>query len=106
ALLSHRPSLRAEQAVGAARQWTNMGESTQRLASLRRVDRDVVVGQPAHSGRQAPVPDGLQVTTNEAALVGLALRVGLGLQPMAPLAADRVIDRQAEARRRGPGARR
>src|SRR5437763_6672611 len=65
-LLRHRPSLRAEQAVGATRQWTRAGDGTQRLAALGRIDRDVVIRQASHSGRKAPVPDRLEVTTDEA----------------------------------------
>src|SRR6266853_1145622 len=92
--------------VGATGQWTHAGDSTQRLAALGRIDRDVVVSQAAHPGREAPVPDRLEITTDEACLVGLALRFGLRLQPVAPVAADGVIDRQAEAGRGGSCARR
>src|SRR5256712_2509205 len=78
-LLGHRPSLPAEQAVGAPRQWTHAGEGPERLAAFGRIDRDVVVSQAAHPGGETPVPDCLEVATDEACLIGLALRVGLGL---------------------------
>src|SRR5439155_9844284 len=105
-LLSHRPSLRAEQAVSATRQRTQVGDGAQRLAALRRIDGDVVVSQAAHPGGKAPVPDRFQFTTDEAHLVSVALRVGLCLQPVAPVATDGVIAREAEALRGGSRSRR
>src|SRR5438309_5775414 len=101
-----RPSLPAEKTVGARRQRTHGRQRPQRLVAMRGVHRDVVIAQAAHLLRQTPVPDHLQIAADETSLVGSLLRIRLSLQAMAALAADRVVHREAESRRRRPRPRR
>src|SRR5207245_9957222 len=100
-LLRHRPSLPAEEAVGARGQRADAGQGAQRLAALGGVDRDVVVAQAAHPCGQAAVPDHLQLAIDEAGFVRAALDLRLHLQPAAAVTADGIINRQAEPWRGG-----
>src|SRR5438094_7443327 len=79
-----RPSLPAEQTVGARRQRTHGRQRPQRLVAMRSVHRDVVIAQAAHLVWQTPVPDHLQIAADETSLVGPSLVIGLELQLVTP----------------------
>src|SRR4029077_8276686 len=105
-LVGHRPSLPAEQTIGARCQRTNRGERPQGFAALRSAYRNVVVAEAPHLLRQAPVPDHLEVAVDEASLVGPSLGFRLDLQLVTAIPGDRVIHGKAEPRGRGPRPRR